>query len=375
VKLTGKAQGTGTIRESEDLPHVECQLEEMANPQVVFTTWGFFLKNFSSTSLSCSNQEKEQTMKKKMLVTFMILLSINLFAIQTAFSFNQSPNLNLGSTNILDGVIPPPGLYSLNYMTYYSADEFMDGDGDPSPGNNEVDTLVYVPQLIYSPDISAPHNLRFGLSALLSFQKINADSSRELEENQNMLGDLIIGPFVGSAVPLGNDFMVHWFLQLDTYVPIGSYEKTKQLNPSANYFSIEPFLSLTLQMPKGFAVSTRQHFTYNFKNDDYLNEKKETTGELQAGPLYHFNFSASKNLPFIHPKLRVGAVGYYLHQLSEDEFEGQRIADSEERVFAIGPGISWIHKDIFLGLKVLFENGAQNRAEGTKSVFQVRFRF
>lgn len=43
AKPAGKAQGTGRIRESEDLPRASSHLEEMANPQAVFTAWGFFL--------------------------------------------------------------------------------------------------------------------------------------------------------------------------------------------------------------------------------------------------------------------------------------------------------------------------------------------
>ncbi len=314
-------------------------------------------------------------MHRKMLVSCLLLLLANLCLAHAAFSSNQNPNLNLGSTNILDAVIPPPGLYSLNYITSYSADEIMDGNGDPLPGSNEVDALVYVPQLIYSPDLALPHGLRCGLSALLPFAEVNVDSSLGLEENQKVLGDLIIGPFVGSAVPLGSDCMLHWFFQLDTYLPIGSYDRRKNINPSANYVTLEPFVSLTLQMPHGFAVSTRQHFTYNFENNDYLDKQAGSVGELQAGPLYHFNYSASKTLPFLHPELRVGAVGYYLQQLSEDELDGRAIPDSKERVFAIGPGVSWIHKGMFLGLKVMFESGARNRPEGVKSVFQIRFRF
>ena len=313
-------------------------------------------------------------MKLKILGFCLFVVYLSFTCAGNSFALNQNPNLNIGSTNILDAVIPPPGLHMLNYIAYYTADEIMDGNGEPMPGNNDLDVMVYTPQLVYTPDVDLPNNLRIGLSTMLPFQNINLDSSIGLEENHGIVGDLIVGPFIGSAVPLGDgDYTLHWFFELDTYLPIGSYDKHKALNPSANYVTLEPFLSLTLQMPHGFALSTRQHYAYNFENDEYVSKGVE--GDLRAGPLYHFNYSLSKTLPFIAPNFRIAAVGYYLQQLSNDVFDGKNVPDSKERVFAIGPGISWIHKGIFLGLKAHFETNAESRPEGTKTLLQIRFKF
>jgi hypothetical protein len=313
-------------------------------------------------------------MSLRVLKLGVLCLLLSVFFVSKASALNQNPNLNIGSTNILDAVLPPPGLHMLNYIAYYTADEIMDGNGDPLPGDNDLDVMVYTPQLVYTPKVDLPKNLRIGLSTMLPFQNINLDSSIGLEENHGVVGDLIVGPFIGSAIPLGNDYTLHWFFELDTYLPVGDYDQDKDLNPSANYFSLEPFLSMTLQMPHGLAFSTRQHFTYNFKNDEYVNNAG-VEGELQAGPMYHFNYSLSKTLPFIAPNFRIAVVGYYLQQLSNDEFEGNDMPNSEERVFAIGPGLSWIHKGMFLGLKTHFESGAENRPEGTKTFLQIRFTF
>jgi hypothetical protein len=211
-----------------------------------------------------------------------------------AWAYNQNPNLDIGSTNIMGAVIAPPGLHLLNYMAYYTADDLKDSEGNNLPGDNELDVMVYTPQLIYSPDLDLPRDLRVGLSAMLPLQDIHMDSSIGLQENRNILGDLAIGPFIGSAIPLREGFTLHWFFELDTYLPIGDYDSDKALNPSANYITLTPFLSLTLQMPNDFALSTRQFFSYNFENNDFMHQGVK--GDLQAGPLYHFNYSISKAL-------------------------------------------------------------------------------
>lgn len=304
---------------------------------------------------------------------FFCALVLLLSIVPHSYAMNQNPNLNIGSTNILDAVLPPPGLHLLNYIAYYHADEIMDGNGDSLQGNNELNALVYTPQLVYTPDVSLPYNLRAGVSALLPFQSYSLDSSIGLEESSDIMGDLGIGPFVGSSLSLGKEYTLHWFFELDTYLPIGDYDQDKNLNPSANYVTLEPYLSLTLQMPYGLALSTRQHFSHNFENDDYILNGVE--GDLQAGQLYHFNYSLSKSLSFIAPNLRIAVLGYYVQQLENDTFEGDDIANSKERVLAIGPGLSWMHKGIFLGLKAHFETNAENRPEGVKTFLQLRFKF
>ncbi|MFO7800895.1 MAG: transporter [Desulfovermiculus sp.] len=305
----------------------------------------------------------------------MVFLACCLLCVSASqtWAYNQNPNLDIGCTNIMGAVMAPPGLHMLNYMAYYSSDDLKDGKGNNLPGDNELDVMVYTPQLIYSPNLDLPKDVRIGLSAMLPLQNINMDSSIGLQENHNILGDLAIGPFIGSAIPLGDAYNLHWFFELDTYLPIGNYDSDKDLNPSANYITLNPFLSLTLQMPNDFAVSTRQFFSYNFENNDYMHQG--VRGDLQAGPLYHFNYSISKALPAIDPQFRVALVGYYLEQLSNDEFEGRDIPHSKEQVFAIGPGISWVHKGMFLGLKSHFETDAENRPQGIKTFLQIRFTF
>lgn len=305
-------------------------------------------------------------------LALVVVLVAGLLLPLKASAFRQNLSFNVGLTNMLDGIMPPPGVHMLNYFVYYDADE-VETDTPLQQFDHEVEVKGYAPQLIYIPDHTLPGGLRYGFSAILPLLDIDVDSP-VLEASSGVMGDLAIGPFIGKTVPLTKDTAFHWFLELDTYLPVGDYDKDKALNPSSNYVSFNPFLSMSLTLPHGFAISSRQFYTYNFENDDYVLQPG-VEGDLQAGQLYHFNYSVSKNLPFIHPNFRIGAVGYYLNQLTDDEFEGEDLDDSQEEVFAIGPGIVYIHKGIFFGAKAMFETHAEERPKGTKYVFQVRFTF
>lgn len=51
--------------------------------------------------------------------------------------------------------------------------------------------------------------------------------------------------------------------------------------------------------------------------------------------------------------------------------DGHSQANSEERIFGIGPGIQLSGNGVSLYLNSYFETGAENRPEGTKVVFRL----
>lgn len=318
-------------------------------------------------------------MKNRFMLWIVAAACMALLNISTARAYNQNPNLNWGSTNIMDAILPPPGLYMSNYMVWYHSDEFKDAEGNDLPLENELDVLVYAPQLIWLSKAKLPHDLRFGAQGIIAFQNYELNSDLGLTAANNTIGDLTLGALVGSAVPLSKDFVLHWIFEFDTYVPIGEYDQENNLNPSANFFTLEPWFSITLQMPHGLTFSTRQHLSYNTTNDEYLGPDG-MTHDLQPGMLYHANYSFMKTVDFISPNLRLGVVGYYGTQLEEDEYDDRDWDDvfgtsSEESVFSIGPAISYMHKGMVFSLKSYFESGVENRPEGERVVFRLTFAF
>lgn len=69
--------------------------------------------------------------------------------------------------------------------------------------------------------------------------------------------------------------------------------------------------------------------------------------------------------------MRLGVNGYVLQQLTADKVDGHSQANSEERVFGIGPGLQMSSGGLSLYLNSYFETGAENRPEGIKAVFRL----
>ena len=78
-------------------------------------------------------------------------------------------------------------------------------------------------------------------------------------------------------------------------------------------------------------------------------------------------------------RLRLGISGYVLQQLTDDKINGNRIANSEERVFGIGPGLSYNQDNslakVWITLNSYFETGAENRPEGIGVVLRISLAF
>ncbi|SHF99603.1 Uncharacterized conserved protein [Desulfacinum infernum DSM 9756] len=296
-----------------------------------------------------------------------------------AAAWNQNSGLNYGNTNFLDAILPPPGVYLDNYVAYYHSDEFKDADGNKLPLDNELSLLVYVPQLTWIADLGLPRGMIFGVTGLLPVVNANLDSDLGMVASNDNLGDLMLGVFVASHAGkpfanLGNGFDLYLAAEVDVYMPTGQYDKKFTINPGNNFFTIEPFVKFTVTMPHGFSFSMRHHLAFNTENDEYLGDDGQTH-DLKPGIMYHFNYCFAKTLDFISPNLRLGAMGYYGKQLTDDELDGRDMKDSKEQIFGIGPGIQYVGKGWVLSLKTYFESAAENKAEGERVVLRLSLPF
>ena len=319
--------------------------------------------------------------RKNLLVA--LLCAVFCMVSVSVMAFNQNPSLNWGYTDFLDGaaISQPPGFVFNPKVATYSTNTFKDGNGNTIPGRNKLNLVAFAPQLIYTAPIQLPWGLKFGGQVQWSIVSLNATSNIGLTADSGMIGDVVFGPFIGRAHNLGKDWNLHWFFEFDTYAPIGSYDKTAAFNAGANFWTFEPFVAATLTMPYGFELSTRQHYLWNTKNNDYVNPA--ATGDfqshsLQAGDMWRFNYTLSKSLDFITPLLRLGVVGYYGQQTSSDQLDNNTVASSKEKIFAIGPGISYTYiregerkPTAIFSLKAYSESNAEARAQGTRVVFRM----
>ena len=276
-----------------------------------------------------------------------------------ALALNQPP-LNLGLTDILDGALPGPGTYLTEYIQPYSANKIKKvlGGGDLDVG--VANTLAMTQFVhVYKHQVLGGN---LGADLLIPVVTISADSP--LTTNPGWFGDITVGPFLQwfDTKLFGMPYFHR--LELDFSIPTGEYDKKYALNPGSNHWVIEPYYAFTLFMTPKLSTSWRLHYTYSTENDDT---------HVQPGQAFHFNYSVEYEF---FKGFRGAVAGYYLKQLSDDEVNGNKLSNSKEQVFAIGPAVSWAASpNFFLGLKSQWESSAENRPEGNRTTFRMTYKF
>jgi hypothetical protein len=116
------------------------------------------------------------------------------------------------------------------------------------------------------------------------------------------------------------------------------------------------------------------HYLWNSQNDSPYEGLRASS--IQPERAFHANFAASYE---VLKRLRLGIGGYALQQLTDDKINGINIANSEERVFGIGPGLSYNQDNsqnkFWITLNIYFETGAENRPEGIGLVLRISLAF
>jgi len=284
------------------------------------------------------------------------------------------PTLNLGLTSFMDGGPPAgPGFYYTQYLQYYTAKDFQDGNGDTYPfPDSELTAWALVAQFIYQSDQELMLGGKWGLNFIIPYAFLDADYSASgpfPEDNGNGFGDLLVGPFLqwDPIMGRGGPKFMHR-IELQMIFPTGKYDENKEINPGSNYFSFNPYWAATLFLTPQWTVSGRFHYLWNAKNDD-PNRGYGNVDDTQAGQAIHFNLTSAYEV--IPKTLRVGINGYYLKQFTETQVNGNDLENSKEQVMAIGPGLLWhISPDQHFFLNVYFETDAENRTEGNRYNFR-----
>jgi anthranilate 1,2-dioxygenase (deaminating, decarboxylating) large subunit len=280
----------------------------------------------------------------------------------------QQPLLNFGLTDVLDGAVPGPGTYFFEYIQIYQSDEFKDRDGNDIPGDPRAAFVLSMNQLAHVSTIPFLGG-NLGIDILQPIGQLNGSGTLgpggpAVTANPGPLGDLIVGPFV-QWFPhklLGRPFL-HRF-ELDVILPTGQFDSRYILNPGANIYTIEPYYAFTWFLTPAFSTSWRLLYTYNTENDET---------KIQPGQLFHANYSFEYEMI---KNLRLAATGYYIRQLTEDEFNGIKGTGTKEKAFAIGPAIHWITKSGFVfDLKTQFESSVENRPQGNRTTFRMVYKF
>ena len=307
----------------------------------------------------------------KLVLTFAsITLCFGLLRAVPAQAYDLPP-VNLGFTSFLDGGPPAgPGFYYQQYVTWFTSDEFKDGNGDsllPSFADEDINLFILLFQGIYQSDTAIPLiKGKWGMNVIVPFvfTDISYGTSGPFpEDNGAGFGDITLGPFIQWDPIMGKQgpIMLNR-VEFQLLLPVGKYDSDKELNPGSNFFSFNPYWAATVFLMPRWTVSWRLHYLWNAENND-PNRAFLGADDTQAGQAIHINFTSAYEI--LEKRFRFGLNGYWLKQLTDTEVDGRDVPNSKEQVLALGPGgVYHFSQDDHLFFNFYVETLVENRPEG-----------
>ena len=306
----------------------------------------------------------------------LVLLALLFIAITAKAQNLPQPPGNYGLTSALDAAPPMPGVYLMEYFSYYSGTLQDQNGNDVRPNGTDklkISSALLLNQVVWITKTEVlGGNLFF--DALVPLVLLDTKKPYDLV-GKSGVGDVTVGTGVQwfNKKLFGKTYFSR--LELGYTLPVGSYDDelgTKPINAGAKFGTFQPTYSQTLMFTKNFSVSIKHHLSFNGKF-------KEIPGaEVRVGNFYHVNYSLehlvgqSRFQPGVSGETRVGIQGYFGTQLNDDKVNGSKIADSKESVFAIGPNLHLLtKKGLVLEFKTAFETAAVNRPQGVRSTIRL----
>jgi hypothetical protein len=259
---------------------------------------------------------------------------------------SQYPN---GAEGFLAGAVPPPGVYLINYDTFYTTNRVNDTNGNKIPVNVSVDAFAEVPRLLWVTPVQV-FGANWGMHILVPIVHLDATVGG-WSKSQFGLGDITIDPFILSW---------HWknfhlATGLDIILPTGEYDKTNPVNIGTNYWGFEPLIAGTYLSDDGWEVSAKMMYTINTTND---------ATNYSSGQAFHMDYTFGKHWN----EWTFGVGGYYYQQTTDDELNGAVVGDGNRGMaFAIGPQVKYDFGGKYSVIaKWQHELVTENRSEGDK---------
>ena len=254
-----------------------------------------------------------------------------------------------GAEGFMAGALPPPGVYFLDYMTYYRSDKFAGPDGDGVVPDFDLKAFANVFRLVY---VTKEQVLgaSYAVHAFLPIANVDV-TVPNASENRWGVGDIILDPCI-----LGwHTKNFHYTAGLDVYVPSGSYDATHLANASRGCWTFEPVLGATFLSDGGLDVSAKLMYDFNAENPDT---------DYRSGQEFHVDYSVAQKVG----PVSLGVGGYYYRQTTKDTCDAAATPLSGKgRTLAVGPELKYDYKNMSLMLKYQFEMATENRPEGDKA--------
>ncbi len=260
---------------------------------------------------------------------------------------NGNTQYSPGSAQFFAASIPPyPGLYFLSQTNYFTADRTNDSNGDRVPIDFEVKALAETFRFLYVSDIEIGGAQLWGQ---LVVPVVHLDMSLPFGDDTTLgLADITTSVGLAWHPDRNNTFVVG----VDVALPTGQYDASDIANIGVNHWSVQPTLGYHYLDSQGLEVGATARLIFNTENTDT---------DYTSGTEFVLDYAVGWNFD----KWRVGAVGYYLQQISDDSGPGVAADGHRGKGFAIGPSISYsFNPGMQVSASWQHDVFAENRAQG-----------
>ena len=254
---------------------------------------------------------------------------------------------------------PPPGFYYRLYTSYYSADKFMDKNGNDANINFDVKVVALVNRFIWISDINMLGG-NFFMDAVIPL--VNTDieiGALGIDDSKFGLADINLEPFGISWHGARYDAAVG----LSVYVPTGDYDKNEAASPGKDFWTGMFTLGGTyyLDDKKTWAASILSRYEVHSKKGDQ---------NITPGNDFHFEWGISKTVAQFWD---LGLAGYCHWQVTDDSGSDAVNTDVRDKVYAIGPEINAFFPSVKLvvSLRSQWEFEAEDRSEGQMTTLTI----
>jgi hypothetical protein len=256
-------------------------------------------------------------------------------------------SLNLGSSSFYDGFgSTDPGYTFLNYYRWDHFTSIKDSSGHNSPmfSDRRIDAVSAIFQVVYASPILVPNGaISFeAILPIVDFQSHFNTPGTVLQNNGLNFGDLALGvAYQSKPISLGSQSILSWRFDLDVSAPTGELDSSKDLNQSSGFWSVEPYLAVTLLPIPKWEVSTRFNYVYDFSTSRG-SDPPDIPGFVfrngQAGQAAWINFASSYE---VTEGVRPGLNGFWLQQITNDSTNGVSLPGTRVEELYLGPGVDW----------------------------------
>jgi hypothetical protein len=359
LKLTGRKFGCGVGLCGACVVHIDgkgafscqTQLSNVAGRQVTTTQSGFtrvFRRAFSQTRVRAHLRKR---------FALGVIAFIAGFLLPDFSAEAQSPTppdvvklpagINLGSSSFYDGFgSTDPGWTSLNYFRWNDFTSIKDSSGQNSPlfVDPRIDVISTLFHAVYVSPIQVPNGaIAFeALLPIVDFQSHFNAPGTVLQDNGLNIGDMTFGAaYQSKPIALWGQSVLSWRVDLDFTAPTGGFDSNKDINQSSGFWSVEPYLAVTLLPVPKWEISARFNYIYNFstsRGSDPPQIPDFVFRNGQAGQAGWINFASSYE---VVEGVRPGLNGFWLQQFTNDRTNGISLPGTLVEELYIGPGLDW----------------------------------